>query len=1001
MLKNLELKRSPLALAIGYVLVGGGITSVQAQDTEATDDATAKEGTEKITVVGSRIRTDGLDSASPVEIISASEAIGQGLVTLGDLLRTSTVAAGSNQVTAAASTAFVTEGGTGTETLSLRGLGANRTLVLLNGRRIGPAGTRGQVSAFDLNIMPLAAVERVEILKDGASSLYGSDAVAGVVNIVTKTGDESSFDLNVSRPQESGGETLRLSGSFGRSYDKGSFRLVADYQRVNELAMGDREFFNCGNNYFFDPANGERADIVDPRTGEFHCNDLPWGHVWIYDYADGFTGDSNVRPGSLAQYDYDNNLGQFVPSFNQTANDPYDMRTPNGWFPVSYDRNSFSVTNSDHPFQDLETLSPKQETGTLFGAGELWLSDTTTLYSEVLLNRRKTTTNGYRQFWTYIYNGDFDFWNYDVGAGNGSPLSAGWTGAQWLSPTPITDHSGSEITVDYRRFVVGLEGSWGDYDWDINIQDSRSDGDYKTKIIFNDAIQDQWFNYGSCVGTQTSVRGVDCIDVPWLDPQFLAGNITGDVRNFLFGEEIGNTVYKQRTAEAVLSGELTELNNQPVGFALGFSYQEDSIMDVPGDQTLAGNTWGMTSAGITQGKQNTRALFTELNIPLLRDLPFAERVEMTLSGRYTDVSTYGSDRTFKASLNWLVGEGVRLRASRGTSFRSPALYELFLNNQSSFIGQRSIDPCINYDVAFANNQISQITRDNCAADGIPGNFNGAAISATVFTGGGLGQLEAETSVAETFGVVWIPKFTDFSMSVDYFNFEIDGEVTLLGAASIVRGCYASENFTTEPLCNQFFRNSVDNRIEEVTGTYLNIAKQVNRGIDVQMNYPFSTQFAEFNVTYEHTIQIEAARQLFAASTPIDRVGEFGSPKHVGNLRLSMMKDDWTYNWTSRYVGAVTNHERYGLGSYRDDASFFGQTVQLKLDSSPIIYHALSATRDFHDEGFSVTFGVANLFDQEPPKVSDRGGVSRLGNAAFYSQYDWLGRRAFFNLSYQW
>lgn len=1001
MLKNLELKRSPLALAIGYVLVGGGITAAQAQDTEATDDVTAREGTEKITVVGSRIRTDGLDSASPVEIISASEAIGQGLVTLGDLLRTSTVAAGSNQITAAASTAFVTEGGTGTETLSLRGLGANRTLVLLNGRRIGPAGTRGQVSAFDLNIMPLSAVERVEILKDGASSLYGSDAVAGVVNIVTKTGDESSFDFNLSRPQESGGETLRLSGSFGRSYDKGSFRLVADYQRVNELAMGDRNFFDCGNNYFFDPTNGERADLVDPRTGEFHCNDLPWGHVWIYDYANGFTGDSNVRRGTLAQYDYDGDLGQYVSSFNQTANDPYDMRTPNGWFPVSFDRNSFSVTNSDHPFQDLETLSPKQETGTIFGAGEVWLSDTTTLYSEVLLNRRKTTTNGYRQFWTYIYNGNFDFWNYDVGAGNGSPLSAGWTGAQWLSPTPITDHSGSEITVDYRRFVVGLEGSWGDYDWDISLQDSRSDGDYKTKIIFNDSIRDQWFNYGSCVGTQTSVRGVDCIDVPWLDPQFLAGNIGADARNFLFGEETGNTVYKQRTAEAVLSGELTEFNNQPVGFAVGLSYQEESIMDVPGEHTLAGNSWGMSSAGITQGEQNTRAFFAELNIPLLRDLPFAERVEMTLSGRYTDVSTYGSDRTFKASLNWLVGEGVRVRASRGSSFRSPALYELFLNNQSSFVGQRSIDPCINYDVAFANNQISQLTRDNCASDGIPGNFAGAAISATVFTGGGLGQLEAETSVAETFGIVWIPKFTDFSMSVDYFNFEIDGEVTLLGASSIVRGCYASENFSTEPLCNQFFRNSVDLRIEEVTGNYLNIAKQVNRGIDVQMNYPFSTQFAEFNVTYEHTIQIEAARQLFAASAPIDRVGEFGSPKHVGNLRVSMMKDDWTYNWTARYVGAVSNHERYGLGSYRDDATSFGQPVRLKLDSSPIIYHALSATRDFRDEGLSVTFGVANLFDQEPPKVSDRGGVTRLGNAAFYSQYDWLGRRAFLNVSYQW
>ncbi|CAI8162939.1 MAG: Vitamin B12 transporter BtuB [Pseudidiomarina mangrovi] len=373
---------------------------------------------------------------------------------------------------------------------------------------------------------------------------------------------------------------------------------------------------------------------------------------------------------------------------------------------------------------------------------------------------------------------------------------------------------------------------------------------------------------------------------------------------------------------------------------------------------------------------------------------------MTLSGRYTDVSTYGSDRTFKASLNWLIDDGLRVRASRGTSFRSPALYELFLNNQSSFVGQRTVDPCINYETALANNQISEITRNNCAADGIPPDYVGGASSATVITGGGLGQLEAETSVAETFGVVWIPSWTDFSMSVDYFNFEIDGEVTLLSASQIVRGCYASENFDTEPLCDQFFRNNLDLRVEEITGKYLNIAKQINRGIDVQLNYPFSTEFAEFDITYEHTIQIEASRQLFAASEPVDRVGEFGSPKHVGNLRLTMKQDDWTYNWTSRYIGAVSNHERYGLGTYREDANFFGQQVRLVLDSSPVIYHAVSATRDFRDAGVSVTFGIANLFDKEPPKVSDRGGVSRMGNTAFYSQYDWLGRRAFVNLSYQ-
>lgn len=982
---SLLTKRSPLAIAIGCVFAGS-IFTVQAQE-EGTDNQQAEEKPqEKITVLGSRIRTDGLDKSSPVEIISASEAVGQGLVTLGDLLRTSTVAAGANQVTAAASTAFVTEGGTGTETLSLRGLGANRTLVLLNGRRIGPAGTRGQVSAFDLNIMPLSAVERVEILKDGASSLYGSDAVAGVVNIITKQGDESNFTFNTSQPTDSGGETLRVSGTFGRSYSKGSFRLVGDYQRQNELANGDRDFFDCGQNYVFDPDSGERADVVDPRTGDYHCNDLLWGHVWIYDYAP----DSNVPPGALAQYDYDGDLGQYVPSFNETANDPFDMRTPEGWYPVAYDRNSFGVANADHPFQDLETLSPEQEIGTVFGQGEYWVSDTMTMYGEVLLNRRKTTTNGYRQFWSYIYNENFFA---------GSDLSEGWTGAQWLSPTPITDHSGSEITVDYRRFVAGIEGVLGDYDWDVSIQDSRSDGDYMSKVIFADAIYDNNFSTGSCEGTQSSVRGVDCVDVPWLDPSFLAGNITGEVRDFLFGEETGNTVYDQMTIEGIITGPITELPAGTLNMAFGASFQQDEILDTPGETTLAGNSWGSTSAGITEGKSNTRAVFGELQIPILRDAAWAEMLEFSVSGRYTDVSTYGSDTTYKASLNWLINNGVRVRASRGTSFRSPALYELFLNDQTSFTSQRAVDPCINWGTALSQNRISEQVAANCQADGIPADYPGAAISATVFTGGGAGQLEAETSTAETFGIVWLPEFTDFSMSVDYFNIEIDGEVTLLSPGQIVGGCYASENFATDPLCDQFFRNSTDLRVEEIQGNYLNVAKQINRGIDVQLNYPFSTDFAEFNANYEHTIQLEAARQLLPTSELIDRVGEFGRPKHVGNFTLAMMRDDWTFNWTARYIGEVSNHERFGLGEYRDDATLFGDPVIVKLHSDPVIYHAFSATRDFEEEGLSVTLGVANAFDKEPPKVSSIGGVTRMGNAAFYSQYDWLGRRVFLNLSY--
>ncbi|WP_258240118.1 TonB-dependent receptor domain-containing protein [Pseudidiomarina homiensis] len=981
-----ELKLSRLAIAMGCVFAATSPVAL-AQDTgsdEDNDNAVTEEPQEKIQVLGSRIRTDGLDQAAPVEIINASDAVDQGLVTLGDLLRTSTVAAGSNQITAATSTAFVTEGGTGTETFSLRGLGANRTLVLLNGRRIGPAGTRGQVSAFDLNIMPLSAVERVEILKDGASSLYGSDAVAGVVNIITKSGDESSLNLNMSQPMDDGGAQFRLSGTMGRSFDSGSLRVVGDYQRTQELARGDRDVFACGNPYVFNPDSGERVDVVDPRTGEFHCNDLLWGHVWIYDYS------GEVPPGAKAQYDYDGDLGQYLDSFNETATGPNSMRTPEGWYPVAFDRESFGVTNADHPFQDLETLSPETEVATVFVEGEYWASDTTTLYTEVLLNRRKTITNGYRQFWSYIYNENFFA---------GDSRSEGWTGAQWLSPTPITDHSGSEITVDYRRFVAGIEGSIGDWYWDINYQDSRSDGDYQQKIIYQDAIFDQNFLTGSCEGMELSVRGIPCKDVPWLDPQFLAGNISPEMQEFLFGSETGNTIYNQRTLEGIITGDLMELPAGFVGMAAGLSFQQDKINDTPGEVTLQGNSWGMSSAGITRGKSFTRAAFAEVQIPVVRDLPLMESLDVSVSGRFTDVSTYGSDTTYKAGLNWSVVDGFRIRASRGTSFRSPALYELFLNDQSSFASQRSVDPCIRWGENLEQGNISDNVAANCAADGIPEDYAGGAISATVVTGGGFGTLKAETSTANTVGFVWTPSFTDFAMSIDYFDIEIEGEVTLLGAGQIVGGCYSSQNFESEPLCDQFFRNETDLRVEEVQGNYLNIASQVNTGVDLQMSYPFSTDFAEFELSYEHTYQIEASSKLLPTSERQDRAGRLGRPEHVGNFNFAMMKGDWTYNWTARYIGEASNHEWYGDGEYRDDATYWGEEVRIDLATPAVIYHAFSATRDFIDEGLSITVGVANAFDKEAPQISSSSYATRVGNAAFYSQYDWLGRRAFVNIAY--
>jgi iron complex outermembrane recepter protein len=982
-----NLKKRPLAYAVGFALAANA-SAAFAQEAETSDEP-ANNSEEKIVITGSRIRSGGFEEARPVDIILADTAVGKGLGDIGALLRSSTVASGSQQVTAASSTAFVQNGGEGSQTLSLRGLGANRTLVLLNGRRAGPAGTRGGVSSFDFNVLPLSLVERVEILKDGASSVYGSDAVAGVINIITKKGDGGNVDASYSQPSESGGEQFRINGTYGSTFNRGSFRVTADYNKQSELAKGDRDYFRCGESFIFDPSTGNRADPIDPRTGKAHCDDLLWGHVWIYDYQ-GEGG--NVPAGSKAQYDYDGDLGNYIPGFAVDPTNPDYMVTPPGWFPVAYDRASDGVTNADHPFQDQESLIPQIEIASFYAQADYELTDNMTVYSELLLSRRKSEANGYRQFWSYIYNEDFF---------DGNPLSQGWTGAQWFSPTAITDHSDSGQTVDYSRFVVGLTGDIGDWYYDVSYQNSRSDGEYRNDIIYNDSVKDQNWTHESCAGSSTSVRGVSCIDIPWLDPQFLAGNISPEMRTFLFGQDKGRTVYKQSTLEAYVSGDLFEMPAGPVGVVLGASYQKDEIEDVPGEESRRSNAWGASSAGITAGSDKTIAVYAEMKVPLLQDAMLVKNLELELSGRYTDVDSYGSGNTYKVGLKWSLNDEWRVRASKGTSFRSPALFELYLADQTDFVGQRAIDPCISWGNNLASNAISQTTADNCAADGLAPDYAGGAIDATIYTGGGAGVLEAETSTSKSVGLVWTPEFADLSISVDHFDFEILGEVDQLGGDNILARCYASEFFPTDPICDQFDRDPNDQRVVDVRDSFINIASQINKGFDVALSYKKETDYGVLRFDTQHTFQTDDSQALFA-DTIIDTNGEFGDPKHVGTYNLSLEKDNWLFNWNVNYIGSVSNEKSYFDRLGKNTATYRGEQVDIKISNNSVLYHSFSMTYDWDDSGFKTVLGVANAFDKKPPRVTtlNLGELDTEGNSAFYSQYDWMGRRIFINATYE-
>lgn len=1040
-------------------------TDAAAQDTGTEDEVdTAATPAKGIVVTGSRIRQSEFNSPSPITVIDPTESAKQGVFDTADMIQGSPVAAGSNQITAAISSNFVTNGGSGAQTISLRGLGAERTLVLLNGRRAGPAGTRGAVSAFDLNVLPQQIMQRVDILKDGASSIYGSDAVAGVVNLITKTDtDGIELDFFGSVPFSSGGEQVGASATWGKSFDRGHILLSGNYYKQKELARGDRKYLGCPENHVFTDLTFEtRADLIDPRTGEFACagdSELTWGHVWTYDYSYYYSPNGSNIPGSagagdvtLFQFSYPgDNLGNFIPGLAAPL-DPGQIGVPAGWFPVNYDAASSAVTNSYHPLMNQDSVIPKTERFTIYADFAYELTDSVEFYTEFLFNKRKNFINGSRQVWQFGF-GEFANFRFDddgddvIDAGDpfigaADPFAAGWTGSALFSPTAFSPDFDSSVEVDYYRAVSGFRGDISsNWSWDVYGQYSRSDGDYSTRQTLADSVASQDFRFGSCVGTVTPIGGKQCVDVDWYSPRVMFGDFTDAERDFLFQWETGNTKYTQGYVEGILSGDTSgffELPGGPIGIAVGATYREDKINDVPGEITLAGNAWQVTSAGITAGKSETKEAFGELKLPILSDVPFFKSLELTAAGRVTNVRAIrasdgftDSDNgnwTYKLGLNWEINDLLRLRGTYGTSFRAPALFEQFLADQTSSLDQRTIDPCIQWGLNLAQGNITQRFADNCAADGVAPNHTGAGISPTIITGGGIGVLEAETSKAWTVSAVLTPKFaflpdTDISIAVDYFNIEVNGEIAQLGARNILSACYSSDFFPTDPVCSLFRRNDDTDEdgqtggdpsnVFDVRDSFINVQSQKNDGIDVttRIRHDFGNDWV-LTAQAAMTWQFSDVFELFDG-TPEGSNGEAGEPKWVGDFRFNLDKGPWNFfygldvvggtddtaDWLEQNAPPNPTQQEIEDALCPNFAATFGGPVCLKLTLPAKFYHSASISRDINDQ-FRITVGMTNITNARPPSASQVGGdgITQFGTGAFTSQYDLLGRRAFLNIN---
>jgi iron complex outermembrane receptor protein len=974
--KSLLLGSSTLAplLAVG-LLSGAGPAFAQ-----SNSDATSVG---EVVVTGSRIPKAAYNAAAPITIIPNETATLQGIADTATLLQQQPIASGSFQVNGLLG-GYVNTGGPGVETISLRGLGANRTLVLLNGRRLGPAGVRGTVGPVDLNVLPDSILDRTEIYKDGASSIYGSDAVAGVINFITKKNiDGGNISVFGDAPQRSGGGEFEASVNYGKTFDRGYFALSADYSEQKELKNGDRKYTACATERLSDPITHKSIDFIDPLTGHTKCENVFTGiaeTATTYGGAFQYT-DPRLDPSVYAVPG--NNIAAIFPTLAaagfvragrafQPATGPY----------LNYDSPLYARTSAIQPYQRT----------TLFGAGGFDLTPKTELYTEFLFNERKSQQHGYQQLFPVV---DADNPN--------NPFTD--VGGKKYAALPIVAFKNDQTQdVKYGRVVLGLKGSLGsipvlqNWKWDIYGQYSDSEGKYSSDFIYNDRINAVTGPLGCDPSMITTSPAVACPNggagIPWFSKRVLAGQFTPEETAYLFGTANGTTKYQQALVEGSLVGDLFQLPAGALGAAVGFTVRYDKIDDQPSDQEVNGNLYNLTAAGRTKGDDTVKEVYAEFNVPIFKGLPLVKNLTGELSGRYTDYKSYGSNSTYKLGLDWEITPAFRLSGTIGTSFRAPSLYELYLAHQTSFLDQTSIDPCINYQ-----NSTNTTLQANCAAAGIATEFAGASSGATITAGGGKGLLKAETSKADTITFTWTPAFADLKVSVDYFYIDVSNEIQQFGASSIVSGCYSSTNYPNDPLCALFTRDTDSTSanfqgIINVNDNYINVASEINRGLDLNIDYKRKVGPVKFTLDGQFTWQFQDRTILLDGSVPVDYNGTTTEPAFTGQVQLQADYEDWTAFWSVEMYGKASDT---GLESFQftdvHSSSSHNQDAYYKQYTEFRAYHDVSLRKKF--DKWTVVAGIRNLFDEPPPSLSNNEGF-RQGYAAL-NAYDLIGRRFFMRI----
>jgi outer membrane receptor protein involved in Fe transport len=922
-----------LSGAIRFALIASAAAAVAAP--AFAQEETQPQTLDRVEVVGSRIKRVDTETSQPVFQLTRDEIRAQGLTSIGDVIQ---------NLTANGSTLNTTynNGGNGETRVSLRNLGSARTLVLVNGQRwVGGTGLGG---AVDLNTIPTAMVERIEVLKDGASAIYGSDAIAGVVNVVLR----NDFD---------GAETNAYFGQFGegdgqrQSYD------------VTIGSVGDRFSAMFGAGYVKEEPvfAGEREISAEPVFGTgtfFGSSTTPFGRFEVCTVPVSSplacpTGNRRRPDGSAGQFTYN---------------------------PGASGTNWRAFTGADfYNFAPENYLLTPQERTSIFGQASIQITDDIRFTAMATYNERVseqllaampivlgTGPGAGAQARTILISADSIY----------NPFGAPVTRIQRRA----VETGGRSFNQDVNTFAFSgkFEGQFeiGDrfFGWDAGYTYAENDQQDITNGLFNvlalrQALGPSMISNGTpiCVSTPGNAATIinGCVPLNLLGAN---GSITPEMlafSSFVAQDAYG---YKMLDYYANISGDMFELPGGMAQFAFGLESRRESGFDQPDALIASGNTTGNARTP-TSGAFNLDEAYLEFNMPLLADMTFAQQLDLKVASRYSDYSTFGDTTNSSIGLAWKPIEDLLVRANFAEGFRAPSINELFQGVQDSF--PQVADPCNN--ARFGS--LGADAQARCRAQGVPaGGYDQGNPQIRISTGGNP-FLTPETAESTTFGFVYAPSFLEgFDVSVDWWQIQLENTITGLGAGFILDECIINGNANA---CTLFSRNS-DGSINDLLSGGVNIGSSETEGLDVTFNYRLpETQYGTFSFQLDNSYLISARSDVDLDGQLDDSViGEYQDRNNNWRLRSNL-----AVRWEMGDFGATLNSRYYSR--QEEDCQFmvdygFGDLCsdpnRVDADGNAAAQNMLGGTT-YHDlSAFwkapwdaRVTVGINNVGDKEAPK----------------------------------